>query len=344
MTTRIGLVGYGDGGRLFHTPYIQASNKCELVGVVARSAQSQAAVHSDLPDVAVVGSVAELLDLRPDVVVVSTPPETRREIVLEVVTSGVAAVADKPFAPSAEGGRALTSAAKENNVLLNVFHNRRWDADLVTARSVINSGRLGELRGLDLRLDLDEPDSVESGPEGGLLRDLGSHVVDQALNLMGPATRVFASLGQENRPEGETNVRFLIIIDHESGTQSRISASKVDHLSSKEIRIYGSEGSYVSDFNDLQADAVRAGKRPAGHRSSWGFEDEDRWGTLTTDDGTATVRAEQGDYTCYYDELADALDNGGRGPVPAEQGIQVLAVLDAVVRSAREGRTVDVER
>lgn len=344
MTTRIGLVGYGDGGRLFHTPYIQASDECELVGVVARSPRTQAAVHSDLPEVAVVGSVTELLDLKPDVVVVSTPPETRREIVLEVVSSGVAAVADKPFAPSAKAARELASAAREHDVLLNVFHNRRWDADLVTARAVINSGRLGELRGLDLRLDLDEPDSVESGPGGGLLRDLGSHVVDQALNLMGPARRVFATLGQEDRPEGETNVRFLIVIDHESGTQSRISASKVDHLTSKEIRIYGSEGSYVSDFTDLQADAVRTGARPAGHRSTWGFEDESQWGTLTTNDGAEPVPAEQGDYTCYYDELADALENGGSGPVPAEQGIQVLAVLDAVVRSAAEGSTVDVER
>lgn len=339
-TSRIGLVGYGTGGRLFHTPYIQASDKCELVGVVARSPRSQDAVHEDLPGVAVVGSVSELLELKPDVVVVSTPPETRRDIVLEVLNSGTAAVADKPFAPDASGAEELAAAARDNNVLLNVFHNRRWDTDVVTARGVIDSGRLGTLHGLDLRLDLDEPNSVESGPGGGLLRDLGSHVVDQALQLMGPATSVFARLGDEDRPEGETNVRFFILIEHASGAQSRISASKVDHLESKEIRLYGSEGSYVSDYTDLQADAARAGARPADDRDAWGYESEERWGTVTTNAGSEKVPSAKGDYTDYYDELADALADGTAGPVPAEEGVDVLAVLDAVLVSDSEGRTV----
>lgn len=339
---RIGLVGYGVGGRLFHAPYIRASAACDLVGVVARSPRTVAAVAGDFPDgtVATVGSLTELLSLGVDAVVVSTPPDTRRDLVLEAVAAGVAVVADKPFAPSADEAQELVDAAADAGVVLNVFHNRRFDTDVVTARGVVDSGRLGRLQGLDLRLDLDEPGTVESGPQGGLLRDLGSHVVDQALQLLGPVSTVWATLDSESRPEGETNVRFLLVLGHTNGATSRVSASKVDHLSSKEIRVYGTDGAYVSDFTDVQAEAVKAGRRPADDRATWGVEDESRWGVLRTADGTETVPSAQGDYTCYYDRFADAVAHDGPGPVPGPEGVEVLRVLDAVAVSAREGRTV----
>ncbi|MGO3363775.1 MAG: Gfo/Idh/MocA family oxidoreductase, partial [Corynebacterium sp.] len=265
---------------------------------------------------------------------------TRRDLVLRALEAGVSVVADKPFAPDAVTGEELVRAADERGLVLNVFHNRRFDTDIVTARGVVDGGALGTVRGLDLRLDLDEPESVESGPQGGLLRDLGSHVVDQALTLMGPAVSVYARLDSQDRAEGETNVRFLIVLGHRSGAVSRISASKVDHLVSKEVRIFGDDGSYVSDFTDVQAEAVKRGKRPAGRRADWGYEDASRWGVLRTDSGEVSVPSAQGDYTCFYDGFAGAVAHGGAGPVPGTEGVEVLRVLDAVAVSAREGRTV----
>ena len=192
MNVRIGLVGYGTGGRYFHAPYIAASPHCELVGVVARSQEKKVEVAEDFPDVRSVDSLAELVELGVDAVVISTPPHTRRELVLEAIEAGVAVVADKPFAPNAKAGQELVDSAAKAGVLLNVFHNRRYDTDFVTAMKV--RGQLGQLRGLDLRFDLDEPESLELGHEGGLLRDLGSHVVDQALTLLGSAYEVTAHL------------------------------------------------------------------------------------------------------------------------------------------------------
>lgn len=340
MALRVGLVGYGMGGRRFHAPYIRASKKCELVGVVARSARSRAAVWEDDEDLTVVGSLTELIALGVDVVVISTPPDTRRDLVLEAIAAGVAVVADKPFAPSVEGGQELVEAAESAGVLLNVFHNRRQDTDIVTALAV--RPRLGRLQGLDLRFDLNEPDTLEGGPQGGLLRDLGSHVVDQALQLMGPARTVTAHLGHIDHPESRTNARFRIFIEHESGAISNLSASKVDYLVSRELRLYGEHGSYTSNYSDVQTAQVMRGELPIDARVSWGYETPERWGVLLTQDGEETIPSQQGDYTRFYDAFADAVESGGSGPIPGDEAVAVLAILDAAALSAVEGRTCPV--
>ncbi|HWT34409.1 MAG TPA: Gfo/Idh/MocA family oxidoreductase [Microbacterium sp.] len=342
MTVRVGLVGYGVGGRLFHAPYLRASQECELVAVVARSEAAVNAARADDPDIAIHSSLTSLLEAGVDAVVVSTPPHTRRELVLEAIDHGTAVVADKPFAPTAADGRLLSDRARERGVLLNVFHNRRRDTDIVTARQVVDSGRLGTVRGLDLRFDLDEPESLEAGLSGGLLRDLGSHVVDQGLHLLGPARAVTARLVHVDTASGPTDAGFAMEIEHVSGACSRISASKINYLVSKELRLYGDRGSYVSDYSDVQTVAIRRGERPWQNRSTWGFEQPDRWGILRTDEGETAVPSAQGDYTTYYDEFARAVASGGPGPVPAEEGVTVLQVLDAVVRSDRERRQASV--
>lgn len=342
MAIRIGLVGYGVGGQLFHAPYLRASEECELVAVVARSDRAVHAAREDNPDAAILPSLDAMLDIGIDAVVISTPPETRRDLVLSALDRGVAVVADKPFAPTADDAQFLVDRARERGILLNVFHNRRRDTDIVTAQGVIAGGSLGTLRGLDLRLDLDEPGSLEAGPSGGLLRDLGSHVVDQALLLLGPARTVTARLGWIDLPDGRTDARFAIGIEHTSGAHSRISASKLDHLTSKEIRLFGDDGSYVSDFSDVQIAALRRGVQPSDGRSSWGYEESARWGTLHTAAGDSIVPSAQGDYTTHYDEFAHAVAHGGAGPVPAEEAVAVLRVLDAVIVSDLEGRSVAV--
>ncbi|HKT57468.1 MAG TPA: Gfo/Idh/MocA family oxidoreductase [Microbacterium sp.] len=343
MTVRIGLVGYGIGGRLFHAPYLRASEECDLVAVVARSEDAVRRARVDDPGIAIHPSLTSLLDAGVDAVVISTPPHTRRDLVLEAIGHDTAVVADKPFAPTAAEGRLLADRARDRGVLLNVFHNRRRDTDIVTALEVIDSGRLGTVRGPDLRFDLDEPESLEAGLNGGLLRDLGSHVVDQALHLLGPARAVTARMVHVDTASGRTNAGFAIEIEHESGALSHISASKINHLVSKEVRLYGDCGSYVSDYTDVQTAAIRRGERPWQNRRTWGFEQPDRWGILRTDGGETVVPSAQGDYTTYYDEFARAAASGGPGPVPAEEGVAVLQVLDAIVRSDRERRHVMLE-
>lgn len=340
---RIGLVGYGTGGRHFHAPFIEAAQGVILAGVVARAPLTIERVRADLPDIPVHASLTEMLNAGVDAVTITTPPQTRRALVLEAVEGGVHVIADKPFAPSAAAAIELAEAARARGVTLGVFHNRRWDTDAQTLKKVLDGGALGRLWRMHSRMDLDDPATLEPGPTGGLLRDIGSHLVDQALWLLGPAVSVHGHLDMANFARGRTDVGFTLTIRHESGACSQLSSSKTNRLAAKEFLIYGENGSYVSSQSDVQAQAIFSGKRPAGNLEGWGFEDRSRWGTLRTAAGEQQVPSEQGCYHAYYENFARAVRTGSRPPVTAEDAIAVLEVLDAARLSAEEGREVRLD-
>ena len=145
-----------------------------------------------------------------EAVTITTPPHTRKDLVLEAIDARLHVIADKPFAPTADAARDLERAAKAKGVVLGVFHNRRWDADVQTLRKVLDSGRLGRLWRLHSRMEQSDPGTLEAGATGGLLRDLGSHVVDQALWLLGPVVSVYAQLDMVDLPQGKTDAGFVL--------------------------------------------------------------------------------------------------------------------------------------
>ncbi|MGV2103833.1 Gfo/Idh/MocA family oxidoreductase [Rhizobium sp. 21-4511-3d] len=340
---RIGLVGYGTGGRHFHAPYIAAANGIELAGVVARAPQTIARVREDMPDVPVYASQADMIKAGGiDAVTITTPPQTRRELVLEAIAAGLHVVADKPFAPSAAVARELGEAAKSAGVVLAVYHNRRFDADVLTLKKVIETGELGQLWRVHSRMELDEPSTLEGGPTGGLLRDLGSHLVDQMLWLLGPVKSVSAYLDMANTADGPTDAGFVLNLQHVSGVHSHLSASKLNRLVVREFRAYGENGSFVSSGTDVQAQAIFAGRRPADDLDAWGYEAPDRWGRLRTEGRDESVPSEQGRYHAYYEAFLRAVNGEGPPPVTVEEATATLAVLDAARLSAQAGRTIDV--
>ena len=340
---RIGLVGYGTGGRNFHAPYIAAAKGIELTGVVARAPETVARAKSDLPDVPVYGSLAEMIASgNVDAVTITTPPQTRRDLVLEAIAAGLHVVADKPFAPSAAVARELDEAAKKAGVVLAVYHNRRFDADILTLREVIKSGELGKLWRIHSRMEFDDPSTLEGGPTGGLLRDLGSHLVDQMLWLLGPVISVSAYLDEVETEQGQTDASFVLNLRHEGGVHSHLSASKLNRLTTREFRAYGENGSYVASGTDVQTQAVFAGQRPAHDLASWGFEQPDRWGTLRTRNAERQIPSEQGCYHHYYEGFAAAVRGVRPPPVTAAEAAAALTVLDAARISAQEGHTVQI--
>jgi predicted dehydrogenase len=339
---RIGVVGYGTGGRHFHVPFILAAKGVSLAGVVARAPETIARVRADLPGTPIYPSLAAMLEAGVDAVTITTPPHTRRDLVLEAIAAGVHVIADKPFAPDAVVGRALAQAARRRGITLGVFHNRRWDADIRTLRRVLDEGWIGQVWRLHSRMDFDDPATLEAGPTGGLLRDLGSHLVDQALWLLGPAVSVDAQLDLVNLPEGETDAGFVLTLRHASGAHSHLSASKLNRLSTRELRAYGSAGSYVSQATDVQAQSIFAGLRPTDDLAAWGYEPESAWGRLGTAAGAQRISSEQGCYHAYYEAFAEAVRTGAPPPVSAEEAIATLAVLDAARISAAEGRNIAI--
>ncbi|EPN01106.1 oxidoreductase, Gfo/Idh/MocA family protein, partial [Pseudomonas syringae pv. actinidiae ICMP 19070] len=180
---RAGLVGYGKGGRYFHATLISSVPGATFTGVVTRSPERKQDVANDHPGVATFDTLAELVAAGVDVVVISTPLASRRALILEAIELGVAVVSDKPFANDAAQARELVEAAERRGVLLSVYQNRRWDSDFLTVRKLIDSDALGEISRFESSIERYSPRSVGKASGGGMLRDLGSHLVDQALVL-----------------------------------------------------------------------------------------------------------------------------------------------------------------
>lgn len=339
---RIGVVGYGVGGKYFHTPFIEAAEGVELAGVVTRSASRRAHLAKDWPGVPVFDSLAALLASGVDAVTITTPPQTRSALVLEAVAAGVHVVADKPFAPTAVEARRLVRAADDAGVILNVFHNRRWDADIRTLAAVVADGRLGDVWRVHTRMDQDAADLLEAGPHGGLLRDLGSHVVDQMIWLSGPVRAVTAHLDWADLPQGRTDVGFVVDLQHENRARSYLESSKLNHVAQRTIRAYGALGCYRASSSDVQAQALFAGKRPCDDLESWGYEPREYWGLLSTAAGEIQVPSKQGRYHDLYAQFGAAVRGEGPEPVPAREGVRTLEVLDAARLSAETGSSVNV--
>jgi predicted dehydrogenase len=338
---RIGLVGFGTGGRIFHLPYIQAATEWELAGVVTRSEERRRELTRDAPGVMAFDDLDSLIDSGVDVVVITTPPDTRRELVLQALDRGVHVVADKPFAPTAEEARELVRAAHDADLLLTVFHNRRWDTDVRTLAAVLEGGELGAIWRAVNRFDLDEPGSLEVGPAHGLLRDLGAHLVDQSVHLFGPVARVDGHLDWVGQGENRIDAGFSLGLDHHSGTFSQVSASKINRIDGRELTVYAENGSYTSHMSDVQTDQIKAGEHPAS-ANRWGIEAEERWGVLRTATGSRTVPSAAGNYADYYRALHESLSADRPFPVTLEQAVHTLEVLDAARQSDQECRSVDL--
>lgn len=346
---RIGIVGFGNGGNFFHAPFIEAAEGVELAGVVARSEKNRATLAERFPGVPVYDSLAHLAEGERagkglDAVTITTPPATRHDLVLEAIGLGLAVVADKPFAPDPTGARELEQAAERAGITLSVYQNRRWDSDFVTLQRLVEEGRLGRVTRFHSRMDHARGSAPKGGPAGGVLHDLGTHLIDQAVRLFGPVTRVYATLDWIDAPGGETDAAFVVSLTHDSGVVSNVSSTKLNHYNERELRVYGERGTYVSRSTDVQASAATTGGRPASDRAAWGYEPESAWGTLFTADRPQTVPSEQGDYTRYYEQFARAVRGEGPLPVTPAEATHVLAVIDAAIRSARSGEAIDVTR
>jgi len=339
---RIGLVGYGKGGRLFHAPLIRHAEECVLAGVVVRSRERRAALAADLPDVPVAGSLAELADAGVDAVVVTTPLDSHVELVREAIGLGLPVVCDKPFARDATAARETVLAAERAGVLLSVYQNRRWDADFRTVQQVVTSGDLGDVVRFESRME--QPPQPEGLPVtgGGALLDLGSHAVDQALHLFGPVRSVYAEL---RMAPGEVGVDegFFVALRHDGGVISHVTGNwaRQGEVASR-FRVDGAAATLVVPDDDGQTAQLMAGRTPESDGSEWGTVPESRWGSVHRGGVAVPVPAQRGDWSAFYSGLARAVRGDGPPPVDPWGAVAALEVLDAARAGAAGGQVVDV--
>ena len=345
---RVALLGYGIAGRVFHAPVLQSVPGLSLSCVVTRAPERVAQVRADWPAVEVLPD-AETLWARADavdLVVVATPNRSHVPLGLAAVAAGLPLVVDKPLARDEAEGRTLVDAAAQAGVLLTVFLNRRWDAELRTARRLLQEEVLGDPLRLETRFERWRPERREGWRESGdpeegagLLLDLGAHQVDQARSLLGPVVRVYAEV-DVRRPGAQVEDDVMVALTHESGARSTTWLSAVAGQLGPRLRLLGSRGAYVHPGLDGQEAALRAGQRPG---DGWGEVPPAAWGTLGAGDDVRPVPSSPGDYRLFYAGLRDALRDGAPLPVDAADALAGLRVLDAARTSGAQGRTVALD-
>lgn len=346
---RVGLIGYGPAGSFFHAPLIAAAPGLVLDTVVTGDAERRAKALAEHPGVRFAATADELWARAGelDLVVVASPNRTHVALATAALEAGLPVVVDKPLAGTAAEARGLAALAQARGLLLTVFQNRRWDSDFRTLRALLDSGRLGEVYRFESRFERWRPqlkggwrESGDPAEVGGLLYDLGSHLVDQALTLFGPVRLVYAE-SDARRPGAAADDDSFVALTHVGGVRSHLWMSATTARLGPRFRVLGSAGGYVVHGLDPQEGALRAGLRPgAGSAAdgSWGAVAEDGWGTVGVDGEVVAEPSLRGDYPAFYDSVEGAVRGGGSAPVAPLDAAAALDVIEAARLSARTGR------
>jgi predicted dehydrogenase len=348
--SRVALIGYGLAGAVFHAPLIAAVRELELTAIVTRDEQRRVRAQREHPDATLLSSADEVWERADelDLVVVAAPNRAHVPLARSAIAAGLAVVVDKPLAASADEGRGLVRAALEGGVLLTVFQNRRWDGDFLTARRLLEERALGGLLRFESRFERWRPElsggwreSAAVDEAGGLLYDLGSHLVDQALVLFGPVAQVYAEL-DTRRAGAKVDDDVFVALTHTSGVRSHLWMSAVAAQLGPRLRVIGHRAAYVKYGLDVQEESLRAGMRPG--EPGWGEEPQERWGMLGAGDDVRPVPTAPGAYQRFYEGVAAALRGEAPLPVDPNEAVSVLEVLDAARASARDARVLELSR
>ncbi|WBS00657.1 oxidoreductase [Pseudoduganella sp. SL102] len=277
-------------------------------------------------------------------VVVCTPNASHYALAKAALQAGKHVVVDKPFVLSSAEGDELAALARDRGLRLAVYQNRRWDGDFLTLRRTLESGELGAVHTYRAHFDRYAPQvkarwKEQAQPGAGVLWDLGSHLIDQALQLFGKPHAVTAHLSTQ-RDGAQVEDAFELVLDH-GGTKAVLHAGALVRAPGPRYQVHGTLGSFVKVGIDPQEDALKAGQRPGD--AGWGHDAPANYATVTRADGSRhAVETLPGAYQAFYQGMYDAIAEGGDVPVKAEEAVDVIRVIEHALRSHRERRTIDL--
>ena len=344
----VGLIGYGLGGSAFHAPLVAATPGLRLAAVVTRDIGRRAEVEQRYAGTRVLAGVNELWAMAHalDLVVVSSPNATHVPYARAALEAGLHVVVDKPFAASAAEARELGALATRVERLAIPFQNRRWDGDFLTVQRLLREKTLGPIHRFESRFErlraTAKPAWTAAGAADraeGIVYDIGSHLIDQALHLFGPIASVYAELARRH-PDVVVEDEAFISLAHTNGVRSHLYMSAAAAQPGARFSVWGARAAYVKHGLDGQEAALRAGGDPSS--VGWGAEPREQWGWLGAGDERRPQPTEAGSYPAFYAGVERAIRTGAAPPVSVEQAAAMLWAIEAVHRSAREGRPVAV--
>jgi scyllo-inositol 2-dehydrogenase (NADP+) len=344
---RVALIGYGLGGALFHAPFIAADPRLDLAAVVTGDGGRRNEILSRYPGTDVLGSTGELLDRlgEVDLVVVSTPNATHAGLAEAVLSQGKPVVIDKPVTPSAAGTRRLATLAEEQDTWVVPFQNRRWDGDFRTVEDLLHRNVLGALHTFESRYERWQPqvsldprrawkNDEQPGAAVGILFDLGSHLIDQAVALFGRPQVVYADIAIR-RPASRVDDDVFVALHYPDGPRVHLWMSAVAADLGPRFRLLGDAAAYVKWGMDVQEASLSGGQSPG--EPHWGEEPPSSWGHIVAGAERRQVPTLAGSYQLFYAGMATLLLEGGPPPVDIADAIVTAEIVESAIRSARAG-------
>lgn len=333
---RTAVVGFGVSGKVFHAPLIAADPDYSLEVIVTADPERAAEAARLYPDARVVPTPEALFALAAglNLVILGTPPATHLDLAATAIAHGLHVVVDKPFVTTPAHGEELITRASDAGVQLTVFQNRRWDADFLTLQKLVRDGALGEVRSFESRFEWWRPegfgnwrDTATVAEGGGILQDLGAHLIDQAIQLFGPVAESYGETANHGHPDGADTEAFVSLL-HESGVRSRLWMNGMAAQVGPRFHVLGSTAGYTKWGLDSQEPDLAAGMPPSD--PAYGTDPQVSWGVLGVDGATEPVPAEKGAYPRFYTELAAALRGGGPLPVDPAGPLDVLTIIEKI--------------
>jgi scyllo-inositol 2-dehydrogenase (NADP+) len=341
------ILSFGMSGQVFHAPFLHVMDEFELYGVWERSKNI---AKEKYPSIKSFRTLEDLLaDTQIELVVVNTPNYSHYEYCKKALQAGKHVVVEKPFTVSVKEGKELISLARKQNCLLSVYQNRRYDSDYRTVKKIISEGVLGKIVEAEFhfdrfKLELSPKKHKEiPGPGTGGIYDLGSHLIDQALQLFGMPDALFADI-QTLRPSSEVDDYFELLMYYPE-LRVRLHSSYIVCEPLPAYQVHGSHGSFIKAKTDIQEISLQSGALPG--TSGWGKEPESEKGILHFyQDGKETrkeIISERGNYGDYYRSIAESIRNNKPLPVTAEEGLDVIKIIEAAYKSSKEKRVTKLE-
>ncbi|RZK05811.1 MAG: oxidoreductase [Flavobacterium sp.] len=337
------LLSYGMSGKVFHAPFLELHPGFELTGSWERSKKL---LHNDFPKAKSYKSFEALLEDDVDLVVVNTPVATHFEYAKKVLLAGKHALVEKAFTATVEEAAELKALAEEKNLKLAVFQNRRWDSDFKTVKDVVDNGFLGEILEAEFHFDRYNPSlSIKGHKEtanagAGILKDLGPHLIDQALYLFGFPEAVFADIRitRDNSLVDD----YMDILLYYSRFRVRLKAGFFVREAVPSFIVHGKNGSFLKSRGDIQEDALKIGKKPS--LKNWGIESRSREGLLHTESGGKIIHENiptlQGNYYDFFDGLYHSIIEDKPEPVTAQEGVNTMRIIEASIKSNQQQKVI----
>lgn len=346
-TIQTGIIGFGLSGKVFHAPFLHTHPGFEIKKVVERNNEESKSIY---PYVEIVEDHRNLLnDPEIELIIVCTPNTLHFKMVQECLNAGKNVVVEKPFTPTSREADELIKLANSVNKKIFVYQNRRWDGDFITIGKVLKSGMLGDIEEYEAHFDRYKPEINPYAwrdfpePGAGILYDLGSHLIDQALNLFGKPKSVLADI-QSQREESEVDDYFRLQLNY-STFNAILTAGMLVEDPGPRFVIHGHLGSFVKFGIDPQEKELQAGKMPEGE--DWGADNPENWAMTTIDyqdlniDGS--IETEPGNYMGFYNNVYDVLRNDGTMAVQPEEARNVIRIIELAFESRRVNKEINVD-